>query len=154
MSRLQPRSRRARKEHVARAECRALVIERDLGDHARCVFHRILDAYMVVQPCGVWSGVEVHEVVTRARGGSKVDPMNCVALCHSGHAWVTAHPSGAEHLGLMLPSWATDDGQAEAVIRRMRWCQRRPPAWSSIRFDEPIFQANATRDLAALGIEL
>jgi hypothetical protein len=47
---------------------------------------------------------EVHEVLSRARGGSIVDESNVMALCHIHHAWVTAHPRLATMAGLMRSS--------------------------------------------------
>lgn len=48
---------------------------------------------------------EVHEVKTRARGGSILDRDNCLALCHNCHAWVTDNPRKAHELGLVKHSW-------------------------------------------------
>lgn len=48
---------------------------------------------------------EVHEILTRARGGSILDKDNCVALCHSCHAWITEHPKEAHAMGMMKNSW-------------------------------------------------
>ena len=52
---------------------------------------------------GVCTGyaTEVHEVLSRARGGDILDPDNCLALCHSCHRWVTEHPREATELGLL-----------------------------------------------------
>lgn len=54
--------------------------------------------------CGT-KATEVHEIKTRARGGSILDPDNCVALCHACHHWVTTHPLEAKAEGLMKNSW-------------------------------------------------
>lgn len=43
---------------------------------------------------------DLHEIVSRARGGSIVDPENVVPLCREHHRWVTEHPLEAEKLGL------------------------------------------------------
>jgi len=48
---------------------------------------------------------EVHEILTRARGGSILDRSNCVALCHSCHAWITVHPKEAHAIGMVKSSW-------------------------------------------------
>ncbi len=42
---------------------------------------------------------EVHEVVSRARGGDILDPDNCRALCHECHIWITTHPAQATEEG-------------------------------------------------------
>lgn len=56
---------------------------------------------------GVCTGVavDVHEVLTRARGGSILDESNCMTICPACHRWVTEHPREAVELGLMKNSW-------------------------------------------------
>lgn len=44
--------------------------------------------------------LDVHEVIGRGRGGSFLDPENCLTLCRRHHEWVTAHPREATELGL------------------------------------------------------
>jgi hypothetical protein len=48
---------------------------------------------------------EVHEVLSRARGGSILDESNCLCLCHTCHAWVTTHPRLATMAGLLKSRW-------------------------------------------------
>lgn len=48
---------------------------------------------------------DVHEVITRARGGSILEPDNVKALCRKHHDWIHAHPEDATALGLLAPSW-------------------------------------------------
>ena len=54
--------------------------------------------------CGV-RATNWHHRLTRSRGGLD-DELNLVPLCGSGtqgcHRWVTAHPDGAERLGLYV----------------------------------------------------
>lgn len=47
---------------------------------------------------------DVHEPVTRARGGSITDPANLVAVCRWCHGWLHDHPAEAAELGLLKPS--------------------------------------------------
>lgn len=47
---------------------------------------------------------EVHELLSRARGGSILDRDNCVALCHDCHFWVTTHPKEALESGWLKQS--------------------------------------------------
>lgn len=51
--------------------------------------------------------VDVHERLSRARGGSITDPDHghMVTVCRACHDWVTTHPADAERLRLALPSW-------------------------------------------------
>lgn len=48
--------------------------------------------------------VEVHEPLSRGRGGSFLDESNVLALCRHCHQWVTDHPEQAGALGLIVPS--------------------------------------------------
>jgi 5-methylcytosine-specific restriction protein A len=67
---------------------------------------RLLDERPVCQRCGRARSVDVHELKSRARGGSILDESNCVALCRACHDFVTTHPADAEAEGFLLPSWA------------------------------------------------
>jgi hypothetical protein len=151
------RSQKVKAKDAERDEVRARVILRDGG----CVYHRMTGAQGIEEPCGALSygslddikgNVQVHEMVTRGRGGSILDPDNCVALCPPAHSWVTAHPRGAEALGLMLPSWANVMMVEGAQWRRHELQQSRAsystPWW---RADEPDFEPAAKRDLREVG---
>lgn len=48
---------------------------------------------------------DLHELLTRARGGSIVDPANIVHVCRTCHTWITEHPVDAAKLGLVRWSW-------------------------------------------------
>ena len=50
--------------------------------------------------CGGLS-VDLHEPLTRARGGSILDPANTIAVCRSCHDWIHDHPKAATDLGLL-----------------------------------------------------
>ena len=52
---------------------------------------------------------DVHEVLTRARGGDILDPMNVKAICRRCHDWIHEHPADALDLGLLAVREA-DDG--------------------------------------------
>ena len=45
--------------------------------------------------------IELHEPLTRARGGSILDPANTVAVCRSCHDWIHVNPAAATDLGLL-----------------------------------------------------
>lgn len=65
--------RTTRKKQVARAICRALVLQRD---DQRCRACQSLgDGYML----------EVHEEPPRSQGGDPTDPKDCVTLCRKCH---------------------------------------------------------------------
>lgn len=48
---------------------------------------------------------DAHELLSRARGGSIVDPRNIVPVCRACHSWITTSPVEAEAEGWALHSW-------------------------------------------------
>ena len=62
--------------------------------------------------CGNWAD-DLHEPLTRARGGSIVDPGNQVPLCRACHDEVTFKPESelgwAYEAKLLIHSWGDDD---------------------------------------------
>lgn len=65
---------------------------------------------------------EVHEVLTRARGGSIIDRDNVVALCHNCHAFITTNPLWSQRNGWMLSSWCSPADID--IARQLRAVQR------------------------------
>ena len=65
--------------------------------------------------CTAWAD-DVHEPLTRARGGSIVDPENMVPLCRPHHDEVTFAPESelgwAYECGLLRHSWDRPEGGA------------------------------------------
>lgn len=57
--------------------------------------------------CGGFS-VDVHEVLTRARGGDILDPDNVKAICRPCHDWIHRHSAYALELGLLAIRMADD----------------------------------------------
>lgn len=51
--------------------------------------------------------VDVHERLSRARGGNILDPAQAhmITVCRPCHDWITTHPTAAELSRLALPSW-------------------------------------------------
>ena len=47
----------------------------------------------------VYPSSQVHEKLTRARGGDITDKENCVALCRACHNWIHDHPAEATEEG-------------------------------------------------------
>lgn len=64
---------------------------------------------------------DVHEIKTRARGGSITDPDNCLSLCRPCHRYITEHPTWALENGYVVHGWATEDDIKEAVRKREAW---------------------------------
>lgn len=57
------------------------------------------------QRCHTQPAVDVHEIKTRARGGSITDLDNLAILCRPCHDWVGTHPKAATFEGWMKHSW-------------------------------------------------
>lgn len=86
--------------------------ERILGGHRPC-------AALIPGIC-TFRATEVHEILTRARGGSIVDDDNCLGLCRGCHAYITEHPAWADENGFTVHSWASSADLEEARRRRER----------------------------------
>jgi 5-methylcytosine-specific restriction endonuclease McrA len=58
---------------------------------------------------------DLHEILTRARGGSITDEANCIPLCRPDHDAITFRPESeldwAYSLGLLRHSWHTETGR-------------------------------------------
>jgi hypothetical protein len=46
--------------------------------------------------------VDCHELLSRARGGSVLDPANIRCICRPHHDWITTHPAAAAATGWAL----------------------------------------------------
>lgn len=58
----------------------------------------------VIGRCGRWAD-DVHEPLTRARGGGIADPENAVAPCRPCHNALGLEPAWGYALGLLVHSW-------------------------------------------------
>ncbi len=87
--------KRARRERLRREMVRAELARRELCEAGARITHAGYDAR-----CGGLA-VELHEPLTRARGGSILDPANTVAICRSCHDWIHVNPAAATDLGLL-----------------------------------------------------
>jgi predicted metal-binding protein len=58
---------------------------------------------------------DMHEILSRARGGSITDPDNILLVCRSCHRWVTENPWAAEDLGASRK--ASQDPEAAKIKR-------------------------------------
>lgn len=61
---------------------------------------------------------DVHEIKTRARGGSIIDPENVLALCRHCHHFITVEPAWSQEMGFTVHSWAGDAEMAAAKRAR------------------------------------
>lgn len=55
---------------------------------------------------------DMHEVLTRARGGDPTDKNNILCLCRQCHQWVTTHELEARGLGLVRARTSAEHRQA------------------------------------------
>lgn len=101
-------AKRAAENRERRAMVTALWPERPL-----CVVYELSQVHSGVVPvevldgCGRWAD-DVHETLSRARGGSITDPRIAVPPCRSCHTAITPGPLWAQRLGLVRHSWGGD----------------------------------------------
>ena len=64
----------------------------------------LTEVYGTNPPCARCGGPadDAHELLSRARGGSIIDPTNIVPLCRADHRWITEHPAEAAAEGWAL----------------------------------------------------
>ena len=58
--------------------------------------------------CRYSFATDVHEILTRARGGSITDLNNLAVLCRPCHSWITEHPKEAHEQGWLKHSWEAE----------------------------------------------
>lgn len=71
----------------------------------RNLVRKLLAERPVCQRCLADRSQDIHELKSRARGGSITDLDNLVALCRSCHSWVTQNPAQAKEQGWLKSSW-------------------------------------------------
>lgn len=73
--------------------------------HRRALVADLLERFPACQRCDMFPSVDVHEVKSRARGGSIVDEPNLRCLCRFCHDEITRSPSLAADEGWSIHSW-------------------------------------------------
>jgi 5-methylcytosine-specific restriction endonuclease McrA len=66
---------------------------------------KLLAERPICQRCANERSQDIHELKSRARGGSITDIENLVALCRNCHRWVTENPKQALEQGWLKSSW-------------------------------------------------
>lgn len=94
------------------ADRRALLADL-LRPGTRCVVGSFLADHGHVT-CDGWA-VDGHEVKSRARGGSIIDPDNVIPVCRSCHTWITEHPALAASYRMAAASHEADEVVASWV---------------------------------------
>ena len=87
---IRPRSKK--REHLYATQRRALV-------------QKLLTENPMCQRCKKEYADDVHELKTRARGGSITDENNLRCVCRSCHIWITTNPKMAQETGWLKWSW-------------------------------------------------
>jgi len=110
-SRINPVSKKRQKVNVARR----IFVKRILEERPEC-------EAMIPYICRHWAS-DVHEIMTRARGGSILMEDNVLALCRHCHTFVTENPAFSQEHGFTVHSWATSADliaadRAREVFRR------------------------------------
>lgn len=89
-------SRKRRPEIAAR---KRLIAAMKRNGPVLCAWQVPVWDYAVIIQCTGYAD-DLHEILSRARGGSISDPANCIPLCRPHHTWVTEHPIEAKEMGL------------------------------------------------------
>jgi 5-methylcytosine-specific restriction protein A len=71
----------------------------------RTIVAKLLEERGTCQRCGQARSQDIHELKSRARGGSILDIENLVAICRPCHNWITEHPVEAAQQGWLKCSW-------------------------------------------------
>ncbi len=61
----------------------------------RVLVARLLTDRPICERCHAARSTDVHELLSRARGGSILDESNLACLCRPCHSWVTTNPAAA-----------------------------------------------------------
>ena len=89
--RTRPIRSRSKKRAKLMREVRGPLVAEILAEFPWCIRHL---AMSVLGPRA--RSTQVHELLSRGRGGSITDRTNCVALCGDCHDWIHLHPAKAE----------------------------------------------------------
>jgi 5-methylcytosine-specific restriction endonuclease McrA len=86
---MRARSKKMAKKYVERRK----LVQKILSERPKC------------ERCWIAPSSQVHEILSRARGGSILDEKNCAALCFICHHWITTNPKEAKEQGWLKNSW-------------------------------------------------
>lgn len=80
-------------------------MERVYAYERRPLVQKLLSERPVCQRCKKQVSQDIHELKSRARGGSITDIDNLVAICRDCHRWITDNPKAAAQTGWLKHSW-------------------------------------------------
>lgn len=79
--------------------------EKLYAQQRRKIVMQLLADRPICQRCSQARSEDIHELKSRARGGSITDVENLVAVCRSCHHWITTNPKLAQESGWLKNSW-------------------------------------------------
>jgi len=71
----------------------------------RALVKKLMKDFPACQRCAVAYATDVHEIKTRARGGSITDLDNLALLCRPCHTFITQNPAQGKAEGWLKNSW-------------------------------------------------
>lgn len=80
-------------------------MEKLYATERRALVQRLLTERPICQRCRKQVSQDIHELKSRARGGSITDIENLVAICRECHRWITDNPQSAAQTGWLKHSW-------------------------------------------------
>ena len=92
--------RRISKKRAKEQRKRARMVSEELAVRELCEAGSLIYLKADKSVCAGRS-TELHEPLTRARGGSILDPDNTIAVCRNCHRWIHDNPHSATQLGLL-----------------------------------------------------
>ncbi len=96
------------KKRQALQRQRRIFVNEIMSKRLRCEAGRLVMSVQRDHRCGITPS-DVHEPLTRARGGDILDPDNALAVCRPCHDWIHDHPASATYLGLLRRAEPKDD---------------------------------------------
>lgn len=111
-SRINPVSKKRQAENVIRKRLRNRLLEERPWCEAR------------IKGC-TRVATDLHEIMTRARGGSITDENNILCLCRNCHAFITVEPAWSEANGFTVHAWATEADIKAAARARAYFAENR-----------------------------
>ena len=88
-------------------------------DFIRKVLFRERGAYCeaIIPAVCSYVATDLHEILTRARGGSITDPENILLLCRECHRFITEEPEWAKENGFVVSWSVTLEADLQAAER-------------------------------------
>jgi len=80
-------------------------MEKLYATQRRALVQKLIEERPFRQRCKRANSQDIHELKSRARGGSITEIDNLVALCRPCHTWITEHPKEAAQQGWLKHSW-------------------------------------------------